>query len=91
VDEETRMENEGSVMTFKEWMNKELSYTYKQTGPRALDYTDREIEVMREAWNAADRNAREECAAICDLNDGHTDCGRSVWRCAEEIRKTIKD
>jgi hypothetical protein len=77
VDEENRMENEGGVMTFQEWIK-----TYK---PEPFNW----LKNLTDAWEAADRNAREECIDICKKADQP---GSAVaWLCAERIKETIKD
>jgi hypothetical protein len=50
--------------TFEEWMRVELARTYARTEPRGLDYSKREHEVMREAWQAGRRAAIDECAEV---------------------------
>jgi hypothetical protein len=67
-------------MTFEEWQQKEGIYAYEVA------------KAARWAWEVADRNAREECANICDYIEEYEDTYNSnAWRCARDIRLTIKE
>jgi hypothetical protein len=77
-------------MTFDEWLDSTIPRN-DHAWREALD--EDQINAAHAAWNACNRAAREECAAICDRfakafeNDQRS--GGAV-DCADEIRETIK-
>ena len=53
-------------MTFEEWKNGLMPGLNGKPTKRRAFYSPNEWHVMHTAWKAADRNAREECAKICE-------------------------
>lgn len=70
-------------MTFEDWFG---------TGHRLDDHDKQVAELMRMAWNMADKAARNECAEICErvCSGPHAVYKDGAQVCEELIRDTIK-
>jgi hypothetical protein len=79
-------EAEGVVMTFESWVSQFWP-------PSEWFMDDHDIQRWRAAYEALDRAAREECAAICERRAEIQEiAGISIEAqcCADEIRDTMK-
>jgi hypothetical protein len=81
-------------MTFDEWLDSIIprdDHTWRE----AMD--EEQINAAHNAWNACNRAAREECAAICDkIAESYENTGQewmtgvhSAKRCERAIMETI--
>lgn len=73
-------------MTFEEWRKE-----YQNAG---FHLPANHYSTAKDAWDAANRAARKECAEICDAyakhNSMHRQHAEAAADCADEIRESIK-